>query len=40
MFSRDVCGTWRGKEVVGGGGGTMDGGTIFTGARELTPLDT
>ena len=43
MFSRDIYGTWRSKEVRrggrGGGGGTKDGGTIFTGVRELTPLE-
>ena len=46
MFSRDIYGTWRSKEVRrggggggAGGGGTKDGGTIFTGVRELTPLE-
>ena len=37
MFSRDIYGTWRSKEVRRGG--TKDGGTIFTGVRELTPLE-
>ena len=41
MFSRDIYGTWRSKEVRrgGGGGGKKDGGKILTGVRELTPLE-